>query len=71
MEQLLWVFDRPRSNKLTLVVLDSQGGRNTLYVNGFDVGGRGLVDRRTEARVAVPQSLVFPGHARRADLYES
>lgn len=70
MEQLLWVFDRPRSNKLTLVVLDSQGGRNTLYVNGFDVGGRGLVDRM-EARVAIPQSLLFPGHARRADLYES
>lgn len=71
MEQLLWVFDRPRSNELTLVVLDSQGGRNTLYVNGFDVGGRRLVDRRTEARVAIPRSLLFPGHARRADLYES
>lgn len=38
-----------------------------MYVNGFDVGGRGLVDRRTEARVAIPQSLLFPGHGRRAD----
>lgn len=67
MEQLLWAFDRPRSNELTLVVLDSRGGRNKMYVNGFDVGGSGLVDRRTEARVAIPRSLLFPGHARRAD----
>lgn len=71
MEQLLWATDRPRSNELTLVVLDSRGGRNKMYVNGSDVGGSGLVDRRTEARVAIPRSLLFPGHARRADLYES